>query len=156
MPPNRLVLGVCAWVGKIGGWILRWSVNESGLIWGMVLGGQGFVIVLLERLSEVIYLFIFFVLRAGAGLFPGRPVSGLADNRASALESPFCLCINTAYLLSDRAVCHLPFGGISLSSLANQAVVINLSTVQYPLCCLPVQIRPDIITVGMTPEMSCC
>jgi len=95
------------------------------------------------------------VLRAGAGLFPGRPVSGTADNRASALESPFCLCINTAYLLSDRAVCHLPFGGISLSSLANQAVVINLSTVQYPLCCLPVQIRPDIITVGMTPEMSC-
>lgn len=27
-------------------------VNEAGLIWGMVLGGQGFVIVLLERLSE--------------------------------------------------------------------------------------------------------
>lgn len=126
-------------------------VNESGQIWGMGLGGQGFVIVLLERLSEG-----FFVLRAGAGLFPGRPVSGLADNRASALESSFCLCINTAYLHSDRAVCHLPFGGISLSSLANQAVVINLSTVQYPFCCLPVQIRLDIITVGMTPEMSCC
>lgn len=27
-------------------------VNESGQIWGMGLGGQGFVIVLLERLSE--------------------------------------------------------------------------------------------------------
>lgn len=126
-------------------------VNESGWIWGMVLGGQGFVIVLLERLSEGLFC------AQGRGWAVSRsPVSGLADNRASALESPFCLCINTAYLHSDRAVCHLPFGGISLSSLANQAVVINLSTVQYPLCCLPVQIRLDIITVGMTPEMSCC
>lgn len=52
----------------IGGY----GVNEYGGF-----GGQGFVIVLLERLSEG-----FFVLGAGAGLFPGCPVSGLADNRA--------------------------------------------------------------------------
>lgn len=53
-----------------------YGVNEYGPMRGGF-GGQVFVIVLLERLSEGV-----FVLRAGAGLFPGCPVSGLADNRA--------------------------------------------------------------------------